>query len=91
VPVTIVTLRPVRSPESPLKRPSTTACLRRWLTAKSVSTAPVVNPNSFDRSIVRCTWAVSRNSLAGTQPRCRHVPPTFSRSTIAMFSPADAP
>ena len=50
VPETIVTLRPASSPDSPLKRPSTTCCLRRWLTEKSVSTAPVVNPNSPART-----------------------------------------
>ena len=35
--------------------------------------------------------AVSRNSLAGMQPRCRQVPPTLSFSTMAIDSPAAAP
>jgi len=47
----------------------------------------VVMPNSPAPETERQTAAVSRNSLAGTQPRCRQVPPTLSRSTIATDSP----
>ena len=35
--------------------------------------------------------AVSRNSLAGMQPRCKQVPPTLYFSTTAIFRPALAP
>ena len=39
---------------------------------------------------VRNTSAACSSALAGMQPRCRQVPPTFSFSTIATVSPADA-
>ena len=39
---------------------------------------------------VRNTSAACSSDLAGMQPRCRHVPPTFSFSTIATDSPAEA-
>ena len=44
-------------------------------------------PNSDARWTVRSTSAVWRSSLAGMQPRWRHVPPTRSSSTSAMFEP----
>ncbi len=47
-------------------------------------------PNSLAPDTVRNTVAVSRNSLAGMHPRCRHVPPTLSFSTSATDSPAAA-
>jgi len=50
-----------------------------------------LNAEVTARLTVRWTEAVSRNSLAGTHPRCRHVPPTLSRSIMAIESPAAAP
>ena len=47
-------------------------------------------PNSLAPATVRKTEAVSRNSLAGMQPRCRQVPPTLSISTRATDRPATA-
>ena len=91
VPEKTVTLRPLRSPERPLKRRSTISFLRFWLVAKLTSPSVTLMPNSLACSTVRRTCAVSRNSLAGTQPRCRQVPPTLSRSTMAILRPADAP
>ena len=91
VPEKTVTLRPFSSPERPLKSRSTISFLRFWLTEKSTVVPLVVMPNSAACSTVRRTCAVSKNSLAGTQPRCRQVPPTLSRSTMAILSPADAP
>ncbi len=83
--------RPFMSPARPLKSWSTTFCLRPWLTAKSTTGWPAWTPNSLAPATVRTTLAVSRNSLAGTQPRCRHVPPTLSVSTTATRRPAAAP
>ena len=91
VPSKMVTLRPFNRPLTPLWRRSTISFLRACETAKSTSTPLVVMPKAAECSSVRRTWAVSRNSLAGTQPRCRQVPPTLSRSTRAMLSPAAAP
>ena len=39
---------------------------------------------------VRNTSAACSSALAGMQPRCRQVPPTFSFSTRATDSPAEA-
>ena len=39
---------------------------------------------------VRNTSAACSRALAGMQPRCRQVPPTFSFSTSATVRPADA-
>ena len=91
VPSKMVTLRPLSSPLTPLCRRSTTSFLRAWETEKSTSTPVAVMPKAPACSSVRRTCAVSRNSLAGTHPRCRQVPPTLSRSTSAMLSPAAAP
>ena len=91
VPVSVVTLRPLSSPANPLNSLSTTAFLRSWLTAKSTVTPDTPIPKSLEPSTVRYTAAVSRNSLAGMQPRCRQVPPTLSRSTMATDRPAAAP
>ena len=91
VPVRIVTLRPLSRPDRPLKSLSTTTFLRSWLLEKSTETPGTSMPNSLASPIVRRTAAVSRNSLAGMQPRCRQVPPTLSRSTMATDSPAAAP
>ena len=41
-------------------------------------------------STVRNTSAACSSALAGMQPRCRQVPPTFSFSTSATDRPADA-
>ena len=87
----VVTLRPLSSPARPFQSLSTTAFLRSWLTEKSTETSETSMPNSFDPTMVRWTAAVSRNSFAGMQPRCRQVPPTLSRSTMATESPAAAP
>ena len=91
MPDSMVTLRPFSSPERPRKSWSTTVFLRAWLTAKSTVGSAVRMPNSPAPVTVRYTVAVSRNSLAGMQPRCRQVPPTLSRSTMAMLRPAAAP
>ena len=91
VPDSVVTLRPFNRPASPFQSLSTTAFLRSWLTAKSTVTPSTLMPNSPELPTVRRTAAVSRNSLAGMQPRCRQVPPTLSRSTIAIDMPAAAP
>ena len=69
---------------------STTLALRAWLTAKSMGPAVASMPKSAARPTVRDTAAVSRNSLAGTQPRCKHVPPTLSRSIERDVRPAAA-
>ena len=47
-------------------------------------------PNSAAWATWRWIAAVSRNALAGMQPRLRHVPPSASRSIIATLTPADA-
>ena len=46
-------------------------------------------PNSAAWATCRWTAAVSRNALAGMQPRLRHVPPMSSFSTRATLRPAD--
>jgi hypothetical protein len=91
LPLNTVTPRPFRSPARPLCSWSTTCCLRAWLTEKSRAGAgasfgptPKVAAPVTDRN----TEAVSRNSLAGTQPRWRQVPPTLSSSTTATARPA---
>ena len=66
----------------------------RLLTAgqSGVGVAPSgsLMPKSPACSTVRNTSAACSSALAGMQPRCRQVPPTFSFSTSATFSPADA-
>ena len=44
-------------------------------------------PNSAAWATWRCTAAVSRNALAGMQPRLRHVPPSASFSTMRHLEP----
>ena len=58
-----------------------TARFRFWVAEKSRVGADVITPNSPACITVRCTVAVSRSSLAGMHPRCKHVPPKRSRST----------
>ena len=53
MPDSVVTLRPLSSPDRPLKSLSTTAFLRSWLTEKSMATPEVSIPNSLEPSIVR--------------------------------------
>ena len=48
-------------------------------------------PKSAAWLAVRYTSAVCSSAFAGMQPRFRQVPPTLSRSTMAMLSPAEAP
>ncbi len=68
-----------------------TLWLRSWLTPKSMAGSSMVKPNSAAPARVRRTWAVSSSSLAGMQPRCRQVPPTFWFSIMATSRPAEAP
>ena len=95
LPLNTVTPRPFSRPDSPLNSWSTTCCLRSWLTANltvgSDWSGPAVMPKPAAERTVRRTAAVSRNALAGTQPRWRQVPPTLSSSTSPMESPAAAP
>ncbi len=51
----------------------------------------MVNPKSAALASARRTVAVSSNDLAGMQPTCRQVPPTFWFSIMATSRPADAP
>ncbi len=90
MPVTVVILRLFISVWRPFQSWLTTFCLRAWLTAKSTVGCSAWMPNSLAPATVRNTLAVSRNCLAGMQPRCRHVPPTLSFSTTATESPAPA-
>jgi hypothetical protein len=91
-PGTTVTLRPFSSVSSPLVSRLMTWCLRSWQVDSCIDGSPAtVIPNSPAPRIVRSTSAVWSSSLAGMQPRCRHVPPRRCSSTIAMRRPADAP
>ena len=95
LPLNTVTPRPFSSPDRPENSWSTTCCLRSWLTENlttgSAWSPPDAMPKSAADRTVRRTAAVSRNALAGTQPRCRQVPPTLSSSTSPIDSPAEAP
>ena len=51
--------------------------------------APASMPKSAAWATWRCTAAVSRNALAGMQPRLRQVPPSASISTMATLRPAE--
>ncbi len=66
-------------------------CLRAWVMAKSTLGTPASMPKSLEWATWRYTAAVSRNALAGMQPRTRHVPPNVSISTTAQLRPAEAP
>ena len=57
--------------------------------AKSSVGGDVRTPNSPAWLTVRCTFAVSRSSLAGMHPRCKQVPPRTSRSTRPTLRPDD--
>jgi hypothetical protein len=70
---------------------STTFCLRVWVVPKSMVGSLASMPKVPAWPTVRYTAAVSSSSLAGMQPRCRHVPPTRSRSTMPIDRPAAAP
>ena len=68
-----------------------TRCLRSRVTDQSMVGSPAEMPNSLAVPTWWYTAAVSSSSLAGMQPTCKQVPPTLARSTMAMFSPAEAP
>jgi hypothetical protein len=73
---------------------STTPVVRRSTRDQSGRNAPSPSgmmPKSAAWLAVRYTSAVCSSALAGMQPRFRQVPPTLSRSTMAMLSPAEAP
>ena len=86
-----VTLRPLSSVSRPLVSRSMTSRLRACDRRRSSDGTPASTPKSGARWIVRSTSAVCRSSLAGMQPRCRHVPPTRPSSTRATSRPAAAP
>ena len=48
VPWTVVIFRRFISPDRPFQRPSTTFCLRAWLTEKSMTGESAVMPNSLE-------------------------------------------
>ncbi len=92
-PSTTVTLRRLRSPDSPLWSWPTMPALRLLAAGQSGSgstPAGSFTPCAPACLTVRNTSAACSRALAGMQPRCRQVPPTFSFSTIATLSPADA-
>ena len=65
--------------------------LRLFAADQSGSGCPATfTPCSAACETVRNTSAACSSALAGMQPRCRHVPPTLSFSTIATDSPVDA-
>ena len=84
-------------PDRLFTTPSTIFCLRACATAKltaklTADAAPSIDcsiPNSAAWLTWRCTAAVSRNALAGMQPRFRQVPPMTPFSIKATFSPAE--
>ena len=49
-----------------------------------------VMPNSASRPLISSTSADERRVLVGMQPVCRHVPPSFDRSTSVTSTPAFA-
>ena len=92
-PLTTVTLRRLSSPDSPLWSWVTMPALRLFAAGQSGSGAPPpgsFTPCSAACDTVRNTSAACSSALAGMQPRCRQVPPTFSFSTSATDMPADA-
>ena len=90
MPLKTSTLRPLHIAPMPPTRPATIFCLRCWVTAKLTVGSLASMPNSAAWATWRWTAAVSRNALAGMQPRLRHVPPRASSSTMATWTPADA-
>ena len=89
-PLNTDTLRPLHMAAMPPTRPATIFCLRAWVTAKFTVGWLDSMPKSPAWATWRYTAAVSRNALAGMQPRLRQVPPRASISTIATLTPADA-
>ena len=72
--------------------PGLPAASMTWLVRRSsVGCCPASTPNSLAPDTVRSTSAVCKSSLAGMQPRWRHVPPTRWSSISATRRPADAP
>ena len=47
-------------------------------------------PNSLSRATVSSASADERSVFVGMQPVCRHVPPSFARSTSVTSTPAFA-
>ena len=90
VPLNTSTLRPLLIAAMPPTSPATSLFLRSWVTAKSTLGGLALMPNSAACWTWRYTAAVSRNALAGMQPRLRQVPPSASRSIIATLTPAEA-
>jgi hypothetical protein len=90
-PLNVVTLRPLSTDSRPLVSRSITCCLRCCDTDRSRTGCPASTPNSLAPATVRTTSAVCSNSLAGMQPRWRHVPPTRASSIMPIESPAAAP
>ena len=89
-PLNTSTLRPLHIAATPPTSPATIFCLRSWVTLKFTLGALASMPNSAAWATWRWTAAVSRNALAGMQPRLRQVPPSASTSTSATFILADA-
>ena len=93
-PATTVTLRRLSRVDRPPTSLSTTPVVRCSTRDQSGRKPPSpcgMMPKSAAWLAVRYTSAVCSSALAGMQPRFRQVPPTVSRSTMAIFSPAEAP
>ena len=88
-----VTLRRFSRPDRPLCSWLTIPALR-WLAAAQSGSGTTPSgsftPCAPACDTVRNTSAACSSALAGMHPRCRQVPPTFSFSTMATVSPADA-
>ena len=54
---------------------------------RSISALPTVMPKSLAWSIKCLTSAERNKALVGMHPQLRQIPPKFSRSTTAAFSP----
>ena len=92
-PMITCTLRRLSNPESPPCNCLTMPALRVLAAGQSGSaTTPSgsFTPCAPAWFTVRKTSAACSSALAGMQPRCRQVPPTFSFSTRATVRPADA-
>ena len=89
MPSRIVIFFDFMNPMRLLTMPSTIFCLRAWAVAKLTVGALDSMPKSAAWATWRCTAAVSRNALAGMQPRLRQVPPIMFISTMATSRPAD--
>ena len=90
-PLKMVTLRFFNRLVTPPASLSITACLRSSVVAQSTDFGSTITPKSPACFTVRTIAAVSSSSLAGMQPRCRHVPPILSNSTSPTSRPAEAP